>query len=69
MTPTVFSSLSQEAICDLSINSAGAHAACTIVAFLGHARVGVIKYGAGEVGRAPAVRGRGRGCSSPEQVR
>jgi hypothetical protein len=60
--------VSDVAVDDLSVDLACAHAGCTIVVILGHARVRVIEQSAGEVGRIATVHCRGRSCRSTEQV-
>ena len=54
---------------DPRVYLARTHATWPIVMLLSHAWVGMVQYGAGEVGSPPSVGRRGRSCSSAEQVR
>ena len=57
-----------EAVCDVGINLAGAHAACAIVVFFSHPRIGMVQQGTGKVGSVSAVRRSRRGRSGAEKV-
>src|SRR5437879_3329021 len=49
-------SVPQEAVDDLSVNLARAHAACTIVVLLRNTRIRVVQQGTGEIGRFSTIR-------------